>query len=85
MLLKCFNNIAYFLTVVKDFCLQKLKCFFPKYSDKDFVNIIKYYICKILLEKFYLHEKKLINLFSKEQKKDDYKKYLSILKEVEKL
>jgi len=64
---------------------EKVKCFFPKYSDKDFVNIIKYYICKILLEKFYLHEKKLINLFSKEQKKDDYKKYLSILKEVEKL
>lgn len=41
--------------------------------------MVKIYLCKILLEKFYLHEIGTINLFSKQQKKDNYKKYLKYL------
>ena len=53
-----------------------------KYCDDDFKNIVKYYLCKILLEKIYLHYVKKIDLFSKEQKRDSYKKYLMILKNI---
>ena len=47
---------------------------------EDFSNIIKLYLCKILLEKYYLHSICKIDLFSKNQKKDNYLRYLNILK-----
>lgn len=50
-----------------------------QYENKDFYDMVKIYLCKILLEKFYLHEIGTINLFSKQQKKDNYKKYLKYL------
>lgn len=50
------------------------------YDNNDFNNIIKYYLCKILLEKFYLHYTNKIDLYSTEQQKDDYRKYIEILK-----
>ena len=49
------------------------------YSNNDYKNIIKFYLCKILLEKFYYHQNGKINLFSKRQMKDNYKQYLKIL------
>lgn len=49
-------------------------------SDDDFKNIIKYYLCKILLEKFALHIENKIDLFSIKQKEDNYIKYLNMLK-----
>lgn len=54
------------------------KCY-KEYNDKDYKNIIKYYLCKVLLEKFYYHEKNIIDLFSKKQLKDNYKYYLKLL------
>ena len=56
--------------------LQKLDC----YDNTDFSNIVKYYLCKILLEKFYLYYTNKIDLYSFEQQKDNYKTYLEILK-----
>ena len=53
------------------------------FNDLDFYNIIILYLCKILLEKYYLHSIKKINLFSKKQQKDSYQKYLKFLKEIE--
>lgn len=50
-----------------------------QYSDEDFSDSIKFYLCKILLEKFYLHYTKAIDLFSPRQQNDCYKKYLNIL------
>ena len=62
---------------------EKIKYYFSNYDDIDFENIIKYYLCKILIEKFYLHIRKQINLFDAEQIKNDYKKYLKILKDID--
>lgn len=62
---------------------EKIKYYFRNYDDIDFENIIRYYLCKILIEKFYLHIRKQINLFDAEQIKDDYKKYLKILKDID--
>ena len=56
--------------------LQKLDC----YDNTDFSNIVRYYLCKILLEKFYLYYTNKIDLYSFEQQKDNYKTYLEILK-----
>lgn len=56
-----------------------------KYQNKDFTDTIKFYLCKILLEKFYLHQISKINLFSKRQQKDFYIRYISLLKDVERL
>ena len=50
------------------------------YSKDDFDVMIKFYLCKILLEKFYLHNIGTIDLFSRRQKKDYYKRYYIILK-----
>lgn len=55
---------------------KKLSC----YDNNDFNNIVNYYLCKILLEKFYLHYTNKIDLYSIEQQKDDYRKYIEILK-----
>ena len=52
------------------------------YSASDCGIVLKFYLCKILLEKFYLHVVNKIDVFSKEQKRDDYKVYLNLLKEV---
>ena len=56
----------------------------PQYKDNDFYEMVEIYLCKILLEKFYLYRKGEINLFSKRQLKDNYKKYLKILINFEK-
>lgn len=56
-----------------------------QYQDKDFTDTIKFYLCKILLEKFYLHQTRKINLFSKRQQKDFYRKYLTLLVNVKEL
>ena len=51
-------------------------------KDEDFYNIIKLYLCKILLEKFYYHSIGKINLLSKFQKKDNYIRYMKLLKSI---
>lgn len=50
------------------------------YTNKEYLNVIKFYLCKILLEKFYLHYTNKINLKSRTQKKDYYKRYIKLLK-----
>lgn len=62
---------------------EKIKKHYLNYTDVDYDNILKYYLCKILIEKFYLHSTKQIDLFSKRQMNDNYKKYLNILKQIE--
>lgn len=49
-------------------------------TKQDFNNAIKFYLCKILLEKFYLHINKKINLFSARQQQDPFEKYFNLLK-----
>lgn len=56
-----------------------------QYSDSDFIDALKYYLCKVLLEKFYLYYENVIDLYSKNQKKDYYKKYYNLLKNIENL
>ena len=53
------------------------------YSDKDYNNSIKYCLCKILLEKYYLYQVGKIDLFSVNQKRDSYLKYLKLLERME--
>jgi len=53
-----------------------------KYSKDDCHLIMKFYLCKILLEKFYLHSIKKIDIFSKEQKRDDFKTYYKLLQKI---
>lgn len=53
---------------------------FKQYNDEDYQIIVKYYLTKILLEKYYFHQKNKIDLFSKEQLRDDYRKYLELLR-----
>lgn len=55
------------------------------YTINDYITIVKFYLCKILLEKFYLFEKGLIDLYSKEQMKDNYKKYMKLLNNLDEL
>lgn len=50
-----------------------------KYSNQDYLNAIKLYLVKILLEKFYLHCINKINLFDKHQLKDNYINYYNLL------
>lgn len=50
------------------------------YSIWQYLAVIKLYLCKILLEKFYLYEMGKIDLFSSVQLKDNYDKYINILK-----
>ncbi len=52
-----------------------------KYSSDDCDIVVKFYLCKILLEKFYLHCIGKINLFSKNQMRDFYLQYLNVLKD----
>lgn len=59
------------------------KEYFKKYSGNDFDDMIKFYLCKILIEKFYYHQIGVIDLNSKDQLKDYYKKYLRLLKQIE--
>lgn len=54
-----------------------------KYSISEVNYIIKIYLCKILLEKFYLHLIGKIDLFNKNQQLDNYKKYYDILVNME--
>lgn len=49
------------------------------YTKQDYLTMIKFYLCKILLEKFYLHYTNKINLKSKEQMKDNYVYYVRLL------
>lgn len=67
--MKEYNNL-------KNEVSKKLSC----YNNNDFNNIVRYYLCKILLEKFYLHYTNKIDLYSSKQQKDDYRKYIEILK-----
>lgn len=54
-----------------------------KYCRSDYINIIKFYLCKILLEKFYLHGMAKIDLTSLDQLRDDYKRYIGLLKSID--
>lgn len=56
-----------------------------KYENEDYLTVIKFYLCKILLEKFYLHYTNKINLLSSVQKRDYYKQYVKLLKYFNKL
>jgi thiamine kinase-like enzyme len=58
----------------------KIKQHIKDYVEKDFKEIIIYYLCKILIEKFALHIEGKIDLFSLRQMQDNYKKYLNLLK-----
>ena len=51
--------------------------------NKEVINVIKLYLCKILLEKFYLHLCNKIDLFDKTQRKDYYLKYYKVLSNME--
>lgn len=51
--------------------------------DEKLKLVVVFYLCKILLEKFYLHSIGKINLYSFSQMKDNYKKYLKLLKELD--
>lgn len=64
---------------------NEMKKKYNNYLNSDFKNAIEFYLCKILLEKYYLHDKGIINLYSKRQLKDNYKKYLKILKNYDKI
>lgn len=50
-----------------------------KYTRDDCRLLIRFYLCKILLEKFYLHSTNKINIFSTEQKRDNFKNYYKLL------
>lgn len=66
--------------------LQEFNKFFKmlnqrlQYSTSDYLTIIKFYLCKILLEKFYLHYTNKIDLKSQNQRKDFYKQYVKLLR-----
>ena len=55
------------------------------YKFSDYILAIRFYLCKILLEKFYLYEADKIDLYSADQLNDDYRKYLKLLKNVNSL
>ena len=69
------NDLKRLITLVKDHM--------PNYTIHDYYNSIKYYLCKILLEKFYLYEKNEINLYDKTQRKDYFKKYIYLLEDLD--
>ncbi len=84
-----------FAVVSVKFFLNKVKFNYELYNqfEKEIVEktsynqsncklILKFYLCKILLEKFYLHQVNKIDIFSKEQKRDDFKIYLNLLKDI---
>ena len=53
-----------------------------KITKEEFLNITKFYLCKILLEKFYLHNINKIDLLSHQQRKDFYLRYYELLKRI---
>lgn len=55
------------------------------YKTNDYILAIKFYLCKILLEKFYLYELGKIDLYSSNQLNDDYRKYLKLIKNIDSL
>ena len=55
------------------------------YSRDDYIDSIRMYLCKILLEKFYLYEINKIDLYSKKQKEDFYKKYVNLIQNITKI
>lgn len=61
---------------------DNVKQYYLQYSDQDFFDMVEFYLCKILLEKFYLHQIKSIDLYSNRQLRDDYRKYLRLLKNI---
>ncbi len=63
---------------------EEVKKRYSEYTDFDFYISIKYYLCKILLEKFYFYGIGKIDLFSKEQKRDNFVKYIKILESFDK-
>lgn len=64
---------------------NKLKEHLPLYNDNDYKDSIKFYLCKILLEKYYLYETEKIDLFDRTQKKDYYKNYVKLLDVISKM
>ena len=56
---------------------------YSRYTDDDFIDSVRFYLCKILLEKFFLHINSKIDLFSKRQMGDCYKRYLNMLNQIE--
>jgi len=52
------------------------------YSEDDCKLVMKFYLCKILLEKFYLHTIRKIDIFSQEQKRDYFKNYYKLLQNI---
>lgn len=64
---------------------ENIKNYLSIYEDNDYINSLEYYLCKILLEKYYLYETNKIDLFDENQKKDYYKNYLNLLKNINKM
>ena len=64
--------------------VKRLYCYVnsEKYTIQDIYFIIIFYLAKILLEKFYLYENNSIDLYSSEQKKDFFVKYLNLIDQI---
>ena len=80
---KFFENNNRFLRKDLKRLITLVKDHMPNYTIYDYYNSIKYYLCKILLEKFYLYEKNEINLYDKTQRKDYFKKYIYLLEDLD--
>lgn len=77
-----FNTIELNYNSIKDLIIDTMPD--NSYSINDYLTVLRFYMCKILLEKFYLYECNKIDLFSESQINDDYRKYLNILKAISK-
>lgn len=75
------NDINLSYVSIVDFILKNAPD--KSYTTQQYICTIKLYLCKVLLEKFYLYETGKIDLFSKIQLNDDYKRYVKILKIIE--
>ena len=62
-----------------DHLIEEIKERYPSFQKKDYYDMIKLYLCKILLEKYYLHQMMKIDLFSEEQKSDYFGQYHHLL------
>lgn len=58
---------------------SKLDLSFSQYNYSDYIDVLKLYLIKILLEKFYLHCIERIDLFDAHQQKDDFRRYYKLL------
>ncbi|MGM9879613.1 MAG: phosphotransferase [Bacilli bacterium] len=56
-----------------------------KYTLDEYKAAIKMYLCKVLLEKFYLYEIGKIDLFDETQMNDNYLKYFALLNDVSRI